>query len=194
MISKLSGTIRIHTSLERWRYSIGLLTTTTLITQLLTPQPEPSIVNDPKQQADYWRNKSEAKSQENEALIEMNAELESAIEELEKEVERLNDEYTACGSHNDTSNDISDNYSSESLEVEATFYTAFCSTGCIGITATGLDVSSTIYTPDGYRVIAVDPSGDIRGNRIDILVESTDEAFRLGRQAATVEILTEGKR
>lgn len=106
------------------------------------------------------------------------------------------------------------------ISVEATFYTAFCSTGCIGITATGLDVSSTIYTPDGYRVIAVDPSvialgsivkvtldngdsfeakaedtgGDIRGNRIDILVESSDEAFRLGRQAATVEILTEGKR
>src|SRR5699024_7291610 len=97
---------------------------------------------------------------------------------------------------------------------EATFYTAFCPTGCTGITATGVDVSNTIYHK-GKRIIAVDPSviplgshvkvtledgtsfeataldvgGVIKGNRIDILVASRDEAYRLGRQTVKVEII-----
>ena len=139
------------------------------------------------------------------------------VSELQKEVERLEAEIISAMAVVDNQTERS---TAEVIDVEATFYTAFCSTGCTGITATGLDVSSTIYTPDGYRVIAVDPSvialgsiikvtldngdsfeakaedtgGDIRGNRIDILVESTDEAFRLGRQAASIEIISEGKR
>lgn len=133
----------------------------------------------------------------------MNAELEQAIEELEKEVERLGQVHIEDDGRNTSSAaGVTPPYADtrDSINVEATAYTAFCDTGCIGVTATGLDVSSTIYTPDGYRVIAVDPSvialgsivkvtldngdsfeakaedtgGDIRGNRIDILVESTD--------------------
>jgi len=99
-------------------------------------------------------------------------------------------------------------------EFEATFYTAFCPTGCTGITATGIDVRNTIYH-EGKRVIAVDPNviplgsnvkvtlangdsfeataqdvgGAIKGNRIDILVASRDEAYRLGRQSVKVMIL-----
>ena len=105
------------------------------------------------------------------------------------------------------------------LEVEATFYTAYCPTGCIGITATGYDVSQTIYSPEGYRVIAVDPSqiplnsivevsladgqsfkakaldtgGDVKGERIDVLVADRDEAYRLGRQKASVKIIERGR-
>ena len=101
-------------------------------------------------------------------------------------------------------------------EMEATFYTAFCQTGCIGITKTGDDVRNTIYV-DGYRVIAVDPNviplrsivkveledgqvfdaiasdtgGDIKLNRIDILVKTTSEAYDLGRQKAKITILEE---
>lgn len=160
---------------------------------------------------------------ENEELIEMNAELEQAIEELEKEVERLGQVHIEDDGRNTSSAaGVTPPYADtrDSINVEATAYTAFCDTGCIGVTATGLDVSSTIYTPDGYRVIAVDPSvialgsivkvtlvngdsfeakaedtgGDIRGNRIDILVESRDEAYRLGRQSASIEIISEGKR
>ena len=99
-------------------------------------------------------------------------------------------------------------------EFEATFYTAFCPTGCTGITATGIDVRNTIYH-EGKRVIAVDPNviplgsnvkvtlangdsfeataqdvgGAIKGNRIDILVASRDEAYRLGRMTAKVEVI-----
>lgn len=101
---------------------------------------------------------------------------------------------------------------------EATAYVAFCDTGCIGITASGYDVSNTIYTSDGLRIIATDPAvvplfsivtvtladgttfkaqsldtgGAINGNRIDILVASHSEAIALGRQAVEIEIIRRG--
>ncbi len=174
-------------------------------------------------QADFWREQAETKAEQFEEVVEKNAELEQAIEELEKEVERLGERrQDSDGVSSDLRDHLlrSDNKDNRDLVVEATFYTAFCDTGCIGVTTTGLDVSSSIYTPDGYRVIAVDPSviplgsfvkvtldngdsfeakaedtgGDIRGNRIDILVESRDEAYRLGRQSASIEIINEGER
>lgn len=99
---------------------------------------------------------------------------------------------------------------------EATFYTAYCSTGCIGITASGYDVSNTIYYK-GYRILAADKSvplytvmrvtlaagttfdgivldrgGDIGHKRLDVLVASHDEAISLGRQAVSVEIIRRG--
>src|SRR5690625_4244677 len=96
---------------------------------------------------------------------------------------------------------------------EVTAYTARCE-GCSGITKTGYDVRNTIYY-EGKRVIAVDPSviplhsavrittagGDsfeavaldigsaIKGNRIDILYATKDEARKFGRQTLEVEIL-----
>ena len=95
----------------------------------------------------------------------------------------------------------------------ATYYSAFCPTGCTGVTATGDDVSSSIYVR-GKRVVAVDPNviplgslvrvttpnesfealaldtgGNIKGNRIDILVESTKKAYSIGRHDVKVEIL-----
>ena len=99
------------------------------------------------------------------------------------------------------------------LNVEATFYTAFCAEGCGGVTATGLDVSNTIYY-GGRRIIAVDPNviklgstgtltlstghtyrvtaqdtgGAIKGARIDLLVASESEANRLGRQQAVLKL------
>ena len=98
----------------------------------------------------------------------------------------------------------------------ATFYTAQCG-GCSGVTATGYDVTSTQYY-NGLRVIAADRSipfstimkitladgtsfrgivldrgGAIKGNKLDILVASKSEAYRLGRQQVTVTILKNGK-
>lgn len=101
-------------------------------------------------------------------------------------------------------------------EFEATFYTAFCPTGCTGITATGIDVRNTIYHA-GKRIIAVDPEviplgsvvkvtlangdsfeavagdtgGAIKGRRIDVLVATRDEAYRLGRMTAEIEIIND---
>lgn len=99
----------------------------------------------------------------------------------------------------------------------ATHYTSRCD-GCSGITATGIDVTRTIYE-NGLRVIAVDPrviplgsivrvkyadgttfkaiAGDIGGAikncRIDVLVASEREAYRLGKQTVTVTLLKNGK-
>ena len=121
--------------------------------------------------------------------------------------------------NNSTNNDVhstTTNRYAELLEVEATFYTAMCDTGCTGTTATGLNVKDTIYTDEGNRIIAVDPSviplgskvkiifedgttftasaedtgGDIKGQRIDVLVESKEDAERLGRQTAAVEVIS----
>lgn len=99
---------------------------------------------------------------------------------------------------------------------EATWYTAFCSTGCIGITASGYDVSNTIYY-EGYRILAADKSiplytimrvsladgttfdgivldrgGNIGTARLDILVASHTEAIALGRQAVEIEMIRRG--
>ena len=101
---------------------------------------------------------------------------------------------------------------------EATHYTAYCN-GCSGVTATGLNVSHTIYSPEGYRIVAVDPrviplgtllqitykngttftaiaadtGGAIKGNKIDILVASKKEAYALGRVPVTVRIIKYSK-
>lgn len=102
------------------------------------------------------------------------------------------------------------------LNIVATAYDAFCDTGCIGVTATGYDVSNTVYK-DGYRIISVDPNvipigslvyvesdkmnfvgiaddtgGDIKGNRIDILMENRDKAYDFGRRNVKVTVLREG--
>ncbi len=170
-------------------------------------------------------------------------ELENEIEELEAEVEsyvdentRLMDEVNSVGTESmrsdgesssedtgtDSTEEVSKVNAGESTEeaaqvgatFEATYYTAFCPTGCTGVTATGIDVSNTIYH-EGKRIVAVDPSviplgstvqvttsdgntfeatsqdtgGDIKGNRIDILVGSREEAYKLGRQDVTVEVI-----
>ncbi|MDP9674853.1 3D (Asp-Asp-Asp) domain-containing protein [Paenibacillus jamilae] len=97
---------------------------------------------------------------------------------------------------------------------EATAYTAFCSEGCIGVTATGLDVSRTvkhrgrrivavdprvvplgsrltILTADGrtFEAIAEDTGGAIKGRKIDVLVSSERKARKFGRQRVSVKVL-----
>ena len=82
-------------------------------------------------------------------------------------------------------------------------------------TRNGTDVSNTIYTPDGYRIIAVDMNviplnsivrvtysdgttflamacdtgSAVVGNKIDILYGSVGEALNFGRQSVTVEVV-----
>lgn len=105
----------------------------------------------------------------------------------------------------------------ESFTVEATFYTAKCN-GCSGITASGYDVRRTItykglrivamskdiplYTivnvklTDGseFKAIVLDRGGAIKRGKMDVLVATKSEAYRLGRQQAQVTILERGGR
>jgi 3D (Asp-Asp-Asp) domain-containing protein len=90
------------------------------------------------------------------------------------------------------------------MDFKATAYVSDCE-GCTGITKSGYDVRNTIYSPEGYRVIAVDPSviplGSIveieangrvftakamdigvaiKGRKIDLLIGSISEAYEWG--------------
>lgn len=151
-------------------------------------------------------------------INELNRQVEALDEEVEKldaENKELRNSVTNSGESMDKGDNESTSSGGDSLgNFEATFYTAFCPTGCIGITATGVDVSNTIYH-EGKRIIAVDPTviplgthvkvtlengdsfeataqdtgGDIKGGRIDVLVGSRDEARSLGRQTAKVEAI-----
>ena len=142
------------------------------------------------------------------------AEYKRNLADKDEELERLKDEIKALKSKQNESENVDNKQEGAGKTFEATFYTAFCPTGCTGVTATGVDVSNTIYH-EGKRIIAVDPSviplgshvkvtledgtsfeataqdtgGDIKGKRIDILVASRDEAYKLGRQSAKVEII-----
>lgn len=100
---------------------------------------------------------------------------------------------------------------------EATAYIAMCSSGCIGITASGVDVRDTIYYGE-YRILAADDEipfyslvkvvsenhesfvgivldrgGAIGEGRIDVLMGSEIDALNFGRQKVEVEVLRWGK-
>lgn len=106
---------------------------------------------------------------------------------------------------------------SKTVYVSASAYVSFCSEGCSGITATGVNVQNSI-TYKGKNIIAVDPSviplnslvkvypkdrppflayamdtgGGIKGNKIDFLISTNDtsKAIAFGRQSnVKVEIL-----
>ena len=94
----------------------------------------------------------------------------------------------------------------QEMVMEATAYTADCN-GCSGVTATGIDLRSN----PGMKVIAVDPSiiplgskvwvdgygiaiagdtgGAIKGNRIDLFMNTKEQAYRFGRKQIKIRVL-----
>lgn len=90
--------------------------------------------------------------------------------------------------------------------VSATAYTASCN-GCSGITATGINLKANPH----LKVIAVDPNviplgskvwvegyghavagdtgGAIKGNKIDLFVPTTEEAYAWGRKTVRIKVL-----
>lgn len=94
----------------------------------------------------------------------------------------------------------------KTMTVQATAYTPYCA-GCSGITATGIDVRSN----PNQKVIAVDPSviplgsrvwvegygeaiagdtgGAIKGNKIDLLMPTQEQALNFGRKSVTIKVL-----
>ena len=168
--------------------------------ELLKPiQPTPNLVTHIDDFSDL-RNELRQLQSENRRLHGELNEKERLIKELERRIEELQSQ-------------------PEWATFEATAYVADCD-GCSGITKTGYDVRNTVYTPEGLRVIAVDPSviplwstveirladgrtfkakaidvgGAINNYEIDILVDSYDKAIQFGRQAVELRILKEAKR
>ncbi|HAM79577.1 3D domain-containing protein [Ornithinibacillus bavariensis] len=95
----------------------------------------------------------------------------------------------------------------------ATAYVSDCE-GCTGITMSGYDVRNTIYSPEGYRVIAVDPNfiplgtlveieangerfkakamdigGAIKGRKIDLLIGSVSDAYKWGVREVRLRVI-----
>lgn len=106
--------------------------------------------------------------------------------------------------------------SGRKINVIATAYIARCREGCTGVTATGVDVTKSIYykgmriiavdkrivplnsivkvetETESFTAIAIDTGGGINGHKIDVLVASEKDAIQFGRQRATLTILREG--
>ncbi|MGE7983726.1 ubiquitin-like domain-containing protein [Solibacillus sp. NPDC093137] len=96
--------------------------------------------------------------------------------------------------------------SKQELYVEATAYTPFC-TGCSGITKMGINVrintnikviavdpsviplGSKVWVEGYGYAIAADTGGDIKNDRIDVLMHSNSEAFIWGRKRVKLLIL-----
>lgn len=129
---------------------------------------------------------------------------------LKAENEKLKKEYP-------TSKQVSRGVSNSGqvLTVNASAYTAYCWEGCTGKTATGYNVSNTIYY-NGYRIVATDPKiiplysiieidgfnerfisldtgGAIKGNKIDILMKSESEANKFGRKNLNIKVIRRGR-
>ena len=179
---------------------------------VIIPLDDTSLVNEIKQHkmAEYKRDAAERKlrATEERYLAKVEAERIAKLkleEERKKKAEAEKKKAVAVSRGNKSNNNW--------IVFEATHYSAFCNTGCTGITKEGYNVKNTIYHK-GYRVIAVDPKkiplgslvevqtsygtfkalagdtgGDVKGNRIDILVESDNVAFKLGREKVQVRIL-----
>jgi 3D (Asp-Asp-Asp) domain-containing protein len=168
-----------------------------LALELLKPiQPTPNLVTHIDDFSDLRKELRQLQS-ENRRLHDELDEKERRIKELERRIEELQNQ-------------------PEWTTFEATAYVADCD-GCSGITKTGYDVRNTVYTPEGLRVIAVDPAviplgstveirladgrtfkakafdvgGAINNYEIDILVDSYDKAIQFGRQAVELRILKE---
>jgi 3D (Asp-Asp-Asp) domain-containing protein len=171
-----------------------------------TPQPEATVERVSRTQAQETKRLNE--------LAESWAQARAAERGQSDVYSRRNANASRGNASSNSGDSRSDNRKgNHELTVEATAYTAYCSTGCIGVTATGVDVSNTIYH-EGRRVIAVDPDviplgshvtvrledgrtieataddtgGDIQGNRIDVLTETRGQALEFGRQDVEVII------
>lgn len=93
----------------------------------------------------------------------------------------------------------------KTLQMEATAYTAYCE-GCSGITKTGINLrknpnlkviavdpnviplGSKVYVEGYGEAIAGDIGGAIKGNKIDVFIPTTAEAYSWGRRTVTVTI------
>ena len=165
----------------------------------------------------YYYNKMSEAEEEVEKLEEEVEKLEESERVKENEISNLKEKLNETENENQKLKEELEKYENlRKLNIVATAYDAFCDTGCIGLTATGYDVSNTVYK-DGYRIISVDPNviplgslvyvesdkmnfvgiaddtgGDIKGNRIDILMENRDKAYDFGRRNVKVTVLREG--
>lgn len=195
--------------------SIGILTNLAMSTQLLTnptaKPPEPPPPNPPRITEDEAAlQKAEAEAKKKDARIKA---LEDEVAALKAEV-KAKPKARPNESINENSNAKVPAKQSPWQTFEASAYTADCPEGCSGVTATGIDVTGTIFHA-GKRIIAVDPSvialgstveikqadgttfeavaqdtgSAIKGAKIDVLVAREADAVQFGRQSVQVRVI-----
>ncbi|MFJ6211420.1 ubiquitin-like domain-containing protein [Lysinibacillus sp. NPDC092081] len=142
---------------------------------------------------------------ENGQVVAKNLQSEKVVKEPKKQVVAVGTK-TVVASASTVSRGSSEPASGKEFYVTATAYTPNCN-GCSGISATGINLKSG----SGLKVIAVDPSviklgskvwvegygtaiagdtgGAIKGNRIDILVQSESQASNWGVKKVRVKVL-----
>ncbi|KOP71362.1 hypothetical protein AMS59_19095 [Lysinibacillus sp. FJAT-14745] len=142
---------------------------------------------------------------ENGQVVAKNLQAEKVVKEPKKQVVAVGTK-TVVASAATVSRGSSEPASGKEFYVTATAYTPNCN-GCSGISATGINLKSG----SGLKVIAVDPSviklgskvwvegygtaiagdtgGAIKGNRIDILVQSESQASNWGVRKVRVKVL-----
>jgi len=142
---------------------------------------------------------------ENGQVVAKNLQSKNVVKESKKQVVAVGTK-TVVASAATVSRGSSEPASGKEFYVTATAYTPNC-TGCSGISATGINLKSN----SGLKVIAVDPSviklgskvwvegygtaiagdtgGAIKGNRIDILVQSESQASNWGVRKVRIKVL-----
>lgn len=177
-----------------------------------------SRLNDSKKTEKDLNDKIKKANKEVDSKEEQIKMLEQRNDELKKQVKTYKDKSEAPSVSTSKSTTVSrGKESGRKVSMVATAYTAYCDTGCTGVTATGINVSNSI-THNGQRIIATDTSiiplyslvkveakgetfyaqvldtgGAIKGNKIDVLVGSHDTAIQFGKQNVTLTVLREGK-
>ncbi|MEC1648198.1 3D domain-containing protein [Bacillus halotolerans] len=181
---------------------------TQLLTNPTAKPPEPPPPDPPRiTEEEAALQKAEAEAEKKDARIKA---LEDGVAALKSEVKAKPKAQPKPKVNNESVNENKPAWQT----FEASAYTADCPEGCSGITATGLDVTGTIYHA-GKRIIAVDPSvialgstvevkqadgttfeavaqdtgGYIRGAKIDVLVARETDAVQFGRQSVQVRVI-----
>ncbi|MCY9008361.1 3D domain-containing protein [Bacillus inaquosorum] len=181
---------------------------TQLLTNPTAKPPEPPPPDPPRiTEEEAALQKAEAESAKKDARIQA---LEDEVETLKAEAKAKPKAHPKPKVNNESVNETPNAWQT----FEASAYTAYCAEGCSGVTATGLDVTGTIYHA-GKRIIAVDPSvialgstveikqadgttfeavaqdtgGAIKGAKIDVLVATEADAVQFGRQSVQVRVI-----
>ncbi|MBM7841026.1 3D (Asp-Asp-Asp) domain-containing protein/lysozyme family protein [Alkalihalobacillus xiaoxiensis] len=155
---------------------------------------KPKQSSEPKQSSDQQNQSSESKQ---------------ANESKSSSETKAEDKSASSNSSSEASSSASSTESKpagKTMQMEATAYTAYCN-GCSGVTRTGIDLRANpnqkvvavdpnviplgtrVYVEGYGEAIAGDTGGAIKGNKIDLYVQTKDEALTFGRQQVQVTIL-----
>lgn len=165
-----------------------------------------NIIDNLEEERNVLENKLKIKIEEVDKLEKENKKLKKDIDKKNKEIKKKDKEIKELK-----------NKKNKTMTMKLTHYTMYCD-GCTGRTASGYKLSHgqtkyngyvivaadtsilplhskiKIINPDGssFKAIVLDRGGAIKGNRLDVLTATKEEAYRKGVYNAQVEVLSYG--